>query len=132
MRFVIRWMLAAGCAGCAGCAVPDVLAHYPAAPGAPTGTLVLRLTQPASDVAVAIDGVMVVDGAHTGRVVVDHVPQGTREVILAANGADKAFRVWIGGDHATAVPLGVPDEGISFWKALAATLITIAAYALLR
>lgn len=105
--------------------------HYPTA-DAPTGSLVLLMSQAASDVSVAIDGLLVVEDAHTDRVVIDGVPIGTREVIMAANGTDKAFKVWIAGDHATTVPLGVPDASIGFLKTLAGTLLTIALYSLLH
>lgn len=118
---------------CAACGAHDIRAHYPlAAPGEPTGTLVLQMTQPADDVSVALNGVLVVDSAHTQHVVVDGVPVGTVEVIMAANGGDKQFKVWVGTDHATAVPLGVPEAGTGFLKTLAGTLITILVYSLLH
>lgn len=115
----------------AGCA-KDVRARYPSTPDEPTGTLVLTMAQPASGVTVAINGVLVVDDAHTEHVVIDGIPVGTGEVIMAANGADKAFRVWIGSERPTTVPLGVPDEGSSFLKSLAGSLLTIVVYSLLR
>jgi hypothetical protein len=127
MRLVLILVLAAGCAA------HDIRAHYPlAAPGQPTGTLVLQMTQPAESVSVALDGVLVVDNAHTQHVVIDGVPVGTVEVIMAANGGDKQFKVWVGTDHATAVPLGVPEAGTGFLKTLAGTLITILVYSLLH
>ena len=117
----------------AGCAAHDVRVHYPlAVPGEDTGTLVLQMTQPAEDVSVALNGVLVVDKAHTQHVVIDRVPVGSVEVILAANGGDKQFKVWIGTDHATAVPLGIPDASTGFIKTLAGTLITIVVYTLLH
>ena len=126
MRLLLVLMLA-------GCAAADVRTHFPiAAPNEPTGTLVLLLGDAADDVTIAINGVLVVDGAHTRRVVIDGVPVGTAEVTMAANGADKQFKVWVGTDHATTVPLGVPDQGIGFIKTLAGTLITILLYSLLH
>jgi hypothetical protein len=92
----------------------------------------LLLTQPASDVTVSINGVLVAEGEHTRRLVIDRVPVGTADVILAANGGDKQFRTWIGSDHATTVPLGIPEESMSFLKTLAGTLITIVVYSLLH
>ncbi len=124
----MRWLLVVLLAGCT---VHEVRVHYPTA-DAPTGSLVLLMSQAASDVSVAIDGLLVVEDAHTDRVVIDGVPIGTREVIMAANGTDKAFKVWIAGDHATTVPLGVPDASIGFLKTLAGTLLTIALYSLLH
>ena len=52
--------------------------------------------------------------------------------MLAANGEDKQFHAWIGTDHATTVPLGVPDASMGFVKTLAGTLITILVYSLLH
>ncbi|MDB4956734.1 MAG: hypothetical protein JWO36_4303 [Myxococcales bacterium] len=74
-----------------GCAHADVRAHYPSPPGDLSGTLVLQMTQPASDVSVAINGLLVVDNVHTQRIIVDGVPIGTAEIVMAANGADKEF-----------------------------------------
>jgi hypothetical protein len=117
----------------AGCAAHDLQVHYPiVVPNQPTGTLVVLMSQPASDVAVAIDGVLVTADAHTQRLVIDGVPVGTAEVILAANGGEKEFKAWIGGDHATTVPIGIPDASMGFVKTLAGTLITILVYSLLH
>jgi len=110
----------------------DVYARFPAAPDEPTGTLVLLMSQAASDVSVAINGVLVVQEAHTSRIVVDGVPVGNDEIIMAANGVDKQFRTWIGGDHATTVPLGVPDPSYGFAKSLFGTLLTIVVYSMLH
>jgi hypothetical protein len=118
-------MVIAGCAN-------DVRARYPSAPTDPTGTLVLTMSEPASGVTIAINGVLVVDDAHTKHIVIDGVPTGTGEVVMAANGADKAFRVWIDSTHPTTVPLGVPDEGSSFVKSLAGSLLTVIVYTLLH
>ena len=110
----------------------DVVAHFPAAPDEPTGTLVLLMSQPATGVTISINGVLVVEDEHTGRIVIDHVPVGTDEVVMAANGADKEFKAWIGGDHATTVPLGFPDPGAGFVKSLFGTLLTIVVYSMLH
>jgi hypothetical protein len=110
----------------------DVHAHFPAVPEEPTGTLVLLVSEPASDVSVAINGVLVVEGEHTDRVVIDRVPVGNDEIIMAANGMDKQFHAWVGGDHATTVPLGVPDATFGFVKSLVGTLLTIVVYSLLH
>lgn len=110
----------------------DVRARYPAAPGEPTGTLVLLMSEAASDVTIAINGVLVVQDAHTDHIVIDGVPVGNDEIIMSANGADKAFKTWIGGDHATTVPLGVADPSFGFAKSLFGTLLTIVVYSLLH
>jgi hypothetical protein len=126
----VKWFLLA-CVVVAGCA-HDVEAHYPSQPTEPTGTLVLQLTKPASDVTVAINGVLVVDDEHTERVVITGVPTGTREIVMAANGGDKAFNVWIDSTRRTTVPLGVPDEGSGFLKSLFGSVLTIVVYSLLH
>ncbi len=110
----------------------DVRVKFPAAPGAPTGTLVLLLGQAASDVAVSINGQLVCEGEHTERVTIDNIPVGTAEVIFAGNGVDKPFHTWIDSDHPTTVPLGVPDPGAGFVKTLFASVLTIVVYSLLH
>ena len=123
--FLVLGLIAAGCAH-------DVEAHFPSQPTEPTGTLVLQLTKPASDVTVAINGVLVVDDEHTQRVVVTGVPTGNREVVLAANGGDKAFNVWIDSARPTTVPLGVADDSYGFVKTLFGSVLTIVLYSLLH
>jgi hypothetical protein len=110
----------------------DVHVQYPAAPDDPTGTLVLLLSKPADGVSVAINGMLVVEDAHTQRVVISGAPVGTEEVVMTANGSDKAMHVWVGTDHATTVPLGVPDSSSGFLKTLFGTVVSIVAYSLLR
>ena len=129
----MKWLLFVALVGLVVTACAhDVAARFPSHPTDPTGTLVLQLTKPASGVTVAINGVLVVDDEHTGRVVVGGVPTGTNEVIMAANGGDKAFHVWIDSDHPTTVPLGVPDEGSGFLKSLFGSVLTIVVYSLLH
>lgn len=124
----MRWLLVLLFA----CSTPSLRVHYPATPDQPTGTLVLLLSQPASDVTVAVNGNLVCDRAHTDRVIVDGVPVGTQTVVIAANGMDKQFTTWIDGDHWTTVPLGVPDQGVGFLKTLAGSILTIVVYSLLH
>ena len=128
MRVVLLLLVALSIGACA----KDVHVRYPAAPDDPTGTVVLLLSSPASGVSVAINGLLVVEGAHTGRIVISGAPVGTEEIVMTANGADKAMRVWVGTDHATTVPLGVPEASSGFLKSLFGTLITIVAYSLLH
>lgn len=115
----------------AACA-KDVHVRYPAAPDEPTGTVVLLFSKPASGVNVAINGMLVVEDAHTERIVISNAPAGTEEIVMTANGQDKAMRVWVGTDHATTVPLGVADASAGFLKSLFGTLVSIVAYSLLR
>jgi len=117
--------------GLAGCS-HDVRARFPSSPQDPTGTLVLLLSQPASNVSVAINGMLVVEDAHTKKLTIEHVPTGNNEIVIAANGSDKAMRVWIASENPTTIPLGVPESGMAMWKSILGTLISIAAYSLLR
>jgi hypothetical protein len=124
----MRWLLVLLVA----CSTPTVRLRYPTTPDQPTGTVVLLLSQAASDVTVAINGNLICDREHTDRVIVDGVPVGTQTVIIAANGMDKQFTVWVDGDHWTTVPLGVPDQGVGFLKTLAGSILTIVVYTLLH
>lgn len=118
-------MIATGCAR-------DVRVRYPAAPDEPTGTLVLLLSKPASDVNVSINGHLVVEDAHTERIVVENAPIGSPDIVVTANGGDRQLKPWIGSEHATVVPLGVPDAGAGFVKTLFGSLVSIVVYSLLR
>lgn len=122
---------ALGAVSLGGCA-HDVRVRYPSAPQEATGTLVLLLSQPASGVSVAIDGRLVAEDQHTKRLEIAGVPEGHREIAIAANGSDKAMRVWISSEHPTTIPLGVPEAGIALWKSLLGTLVSIVAYSMLR
>jgi hypothetical protein len=115
-----------------GCPAKDVHVQYPAEPDLPTGTLVLLLSKPADGVSVAINGRLVVEDAKTQRVVVANTPSGNQDIVMTANGNDKAMRVWVDTDHATTIPLGVPEQGPGFIKSIMGSLITIVAYSLLR
>jgi hypothetical protein len=125
VKLLIALLVIAGCAN-------NVRARYPSAPTDPTGTLVLTMANPANGVTIAINGFLVVNDAHTKHITIEGVPTGTGEVVMAANGSDKAFRVWIDSTHPTTVPLGVPDESSSFVKSLAGSLLTIIVYTLIR
>lgn len=125
LGLVLSLYLSLGCAR-------YVHARYPAAPGAPTGRLVLLLSTPASSVSVAVNGQLVVEDAHTKKLVIDDVPVGSSEVTIAANGGDKQLRVWVDGDTATTVPMGVPDTSSALWKSILGTVISLAAYSILR
>ena len=125
----MRWLLCL--LFLAGCPHP-VTSQYPAAPGAPTGRLVLLLSQSASGVSVAINGQLVCEDKRTQRVTIDNIPVGTVDVMLAANGSDKQFRVWVDDTHVTTVPIGVPEQSMSFLKSIFGTLISLTAYSLLH
>ena len=120
-------VLAFACAACAH----DTRVQFPSEPGEPTGMLVVKLASPAHDVSLAIDGLLLLEDAHTGRIRVDGVPVGTRDIAITLNGVDKQQRVWVGGDHATTVLVGVPDEEAGFVKTVIGTILTLVMYSLL-
>jgi hypothetical protein len=124
----MRWLLVLLVA----CSSPSVRVHYPTVPDQPTGTLVILLSQEASDVTVAVNGNLICDHTKTDRVIVDGVPVGTQTVAISANGMDKAFSIWVSDDHWTTVPLGIPDQGVGFLKTLAGSILTIVVYSLLH
>jgi len=113
-----------------GCA-HDVRVDYPAPPDAPTGTLVLRLSTSAN-VSVAVNGILVVDDAKTDKIVIDRVPIGSNDVVIAANGGDKVIRAWVTSDYWTTIPMGVPEASTGFLKSIFATLVSIVAYSMLN
>jgi hypothetical protein len=125
MRFAAILMFLLGCAH-------DVHVRYPSAPDEPTGTVVLLLSQAASDVSVAINGQLVVEDAHTDRIVITGAPGGTAEIVMTANGSDKAMHVWVGTDRTTTVPLGVADASVGLIKTIIGTVVSLAAYSLLH
>ena len=121
-------LLIAGCGG-----AHDVVARFPSPGVESTGTIVLILSQPADDVTVAINGVLVVEDVHTKRLVIERVPTGSVDIVLAGNGGDKAMRVWLDGDHPTTIPIGIPEAGgASFAKSLLGTILTIVVYSLIH
>ena len=126
MRFV--WLIVIFVVGCGG---HDVRVDYPAAPDAPTGTLVLKLSTTA-DVSVAVNGILVVDDEKTDKIRIDRIPVGSNEIVIAANGGDKAVKAWVTSDYWTTIPMGVPEPSTGFLKSIFATLISIVAYSMLN
>ncbi len=114
-----------------GCA-HDVHVRFPAPPDVPTGTIVLLLSTAASGVSVAIEGFLVVEEEHTDRVVITNVPIGTQELVMTANGVNQGMKLWVGGDHATTVPLGVPDPTPGLLKTVIGTVVSLLAYSLIN
>jgi len=118
--------LAGGCAH-------DVRARYPATPGAETGAIVIVFTESSSGVYVAINGVLVVDDAHTGRIRIDGVDTGYAEVAIAAGPGEKQARVWVDAGRDTVLPIGSPGGSpFDALKGLLASLAGVALYAWLN
>jgi hypothetical protein len=76
--------------------------------GVDTGGLTLVFSREASNVVVAVDGVLVVEEESARRVHIDGVETGYVNVSIAADGVERATRVWIDSGRATAVPVGNP------------------------
>jgi len=128
MRVLVLMFAVAVATGCA----KDVHVRFPAPPDTPTGTIVLLMSSAASGVSVAIEGFLVVEDAHTERIVITNVPIGTQELVMTANGANNAMKLWVGGDHATTVPLGIPDATPGLLKTIIGTVVSLLAYSLIN
>ena len=124
MRFALLLLFLVACG--------DVVrVHYPAPPDMPTGTLVLKFTTTA-EVSVAVNGVLVVDGEKTDKVIIRDLPIGGNDVVVAANGGDKTLRAWVTSEQWTTIPIGLPEPSTGFLKSVFATLVSIVAYSLLN
>lgn len=126
---VVTWVVLGACAR-------DVRARYPSDPGAPgddTGSIVLVLSRPSPDVYVAVDGVLLVDGAHTSRVRIDGLATGYAEVVIVVGPAEKAVRVWVDAGRDTVIPMpGVGGSTTDSLKNMALSLAAVALYAWIR
>jgi hypothetical protein len=82
-----------------------------------TGTVTVVLTQPARDLVVAVNGVLVAHRAYTREVRVDGVPAGLAEVAIAAgSGGDRVdlhTRVVVHPGRSTAIPVAAPERSLS-------------------
>jgi hypothetical protein len=129
---VIRSLLTIPLLGLGACA-HDVVTRFPAPPDAPTGTVELVFTAPASDVSVAVNGHLVVYDERTQKIRIDAVPTGYADLAIAAGAGEKQVRVWVDYDATTTLPLGAPGEApMSAIRALATSLASVALYALLN
>jgi hypothetical protein len=125
MRGLLLAVLLVGC-------THDVRVRYPSDPAEPTGTVVLAFTKPASDVIVAVNGVMVVDGEDTGRVQIDGVPTGFVELAIAAGPGEKQMQVWVKADNPLTIPLGFPGQSAGDTvKGILSSIAGVLLYALL-
>jgi anti-sigma-K factor RskA len=126
-------LAAAAVAVLAGACAHDVRAHYPGDGAGPTGSITFVFTRPASDVTVAVNGLLVVDDVHSGRVHVDHVPTGYADAVVAAGAGEKALKIWIEDGKDTTVPLGSSGASpVDGWRAAFVSLASVVLYAVLR
>jgi hypothetical protein len=121
MRFVVVLLVIAGCA-------KDVRARYPAEPFEPVGSITLVFTRPSPDVYVAINGRLVVDGAHTSHVRVDGVATGYADVAIAMGPGEKQMKVWVEEGRDTVLPIGSP--GGTMLDSLKSVVMSLAALAI--
>jgi len=99
-----------------------------------TGTVVVELTQPATDLTVAVGGVVVAHQKNTRRVVVTNVPVGAVEVDVAMGGGVAARAahhavVEVRADREVSVVLPGPERSLAF--AVQSGLVTAGAYVFL-
>lgn len=111
----------------------DVHTRFPADPSMSTGRIALVFTDVASPVNVVVNGLLLVRGARTEKVVVADVPVGFAEVSIAAGPGEKQLKVWVDADRETTVPLGSSGEApLSALRGFALSMATVVVYALLR
>lgn len=126
MRFVVVLLLLAGCA-------KDVRARYPSEPAEPVGSITLVFTRPSPDVYVAINGHLVVSGAHTSHIRVDGVATGYADIAIAVGPGEKSLRVWVDEGSDMVIPLGAPGGSmLDSLKSMTMSLAAIALYAWIR
>jgi len=129
---VLRLLLVVALALGAGCA-RDVVSRCPSGPDEATGTIVLVLTRPSPDAYVAVNGVLVVDGAHTSKVTITGVSTGYADLAIALGPAEKQLRVWVDASRPTVVPLGSPGgSALDSVKSMVMSLAALAIYTAIR
>jgi hypothetical protein len=115
-----------------GCAKPhDIITGFaPTAPGA-SGTLTLLFTHASEEVIVAVNGRLVVEGAHTGRIRIDNVDAGWNQVAIAAGSVEKTVDVFVRPGENHAVPMAT-EQTSSSAADLASDVASEAAGALIK
>ena len=115
-----------------GCA-KDVRTRYPSDPSEPVGSVTLVFTRPSPDVYVAINGHLVVNGAHTSHIRVEGVATGYADIAIAVGPGEKAMRVWVDEGSNMVIPIGAPGgSALDSLKSMAMSLAAIALYAWIR
>jgi hypothetical protein len=110
----------------------DVLVRYPVPEGAeaPRAVLELRFTDTVYDANVSVNGKLVVEGVRTTKVVIEDLPAGPTQVVVASSGApmERAFQVELPPGGRVVVPLVAPaggsgGAGTIFLQALASVFV---------
>jgi hypothetical protein len=123
MKWIAAVALVAACAH-------DVRTHFPTPDGespGDTGSFTLVLTHP-SELYLAVDGTLVVDGKNTSRVHVDGLPAGYASLAIAMGDGEKQQQVWIEPGHDTVLPIGSP--GGSPYDSVRNMILSLAAIAI--
>jgi len=117
----------------AGCA-RDVHVRLPSDADEPTGSVTVVVTQPARDLTVAVNGVLVAERRHTKKVVVTGVPSGLVDVVIAAGAGEtrleRHVRVDVEEGRDTAIPVGAPTG--SALRAVGLGALSVAVWVLSR
>jgi hypothetical protein len=118
----------------------DLRARYPLAPSEEEGvsppataTVELRFTSAVKGLVVSVDGRLVVDGAHTQRVVIEQLPPGHVTVMVACEGApERVFSLDLEPGGRVVVPLTGASGGgaTSLWQTALGAAVTIGYLAL--
>jgi hypothetical protein len=115
----------------------DVHTRLPSEPGEPTGSITVIVTQPARDLTIAVNGVLVAERRHTKKVRVDGVPTGAADVVIAAGAGgtrvERHVRVQVEQGRETAIPIGSPSgsasgTALTGFLSIAAWVLSRAAY----
>ncbi len=121
------WVLWIGCAH-------DVRIKVPGHDPKIVGTIEVVFTRHAADVAVVVDGALLVRGADTSRIVITGVPAGIVELMVAAgSGAgrvERFVRVDVDIGKTTTIPIAAPDK--SMMADMPTTLLMVVVGVLLR
>lgn len=120
----------------AGCTPAPISVDAPESAGEATGTIAVIFTRPTKGVTIALDGRLVVDRQHTGRVEIRGVDVGVSELQIAAGSGpsrvERHVRVEVDGGKVTAVPVAAPDGSSAggFLGAAASLLALVASSAI--
>ncbi len=118
--------------GCLGGCAHDVHVRYPDESGGDRGVVAVLLDD-ASDVTLAVNGLLLVNDAHTKRIEISNLPVGYAELAVSAGGSAQQTKVWVTAEHPTALPMGAPtppSPGIV--ASLLSTAVSVAVYVLTR
>jgi hypothetical protein len=109
--------LLALCSVAGGCGGSPVSVSAPESGGGATGSIAVVFTRPAKGVTIALDGRLVVDRQHTGRVEIRGVDVGISELQIAAGSGpsrvERHVRVEVDGGKVTTIPVAAPDGSSS-------------------